>query len=386
MRLFSGRRDSTESQDAPSSRKSKRPPNSAFRQQRLKAWQPILSPQSVLPLLIIVAAIFAPIGIGLIITVNNVQNLSIDYSECRTLAGFSYSDIPSKYVRHNFKKKLTAEPQWKVNAVDGVTSCYLQFDIPQDIKKSVYIYYKLTNFYQNHRKYVSSFDIEQLKGNAVDADDLVSECNPLRESDGKAIYPCGLIANSLFNDTFPLVLNNTASEADNYYLTNKEISWSTDRKRYKKTKYNASQIVPPPNWSEKYPDGYTDDNIPDISTWEELQVWMRTAGLPKFYKLAAKNETSTLKKGTYEASVALHYPVDIFGGSKSFILTTNSIVGGRNMSLGIVYLIVAGIAILFGIIFVIKLIVTPRKMGDHTFLHFAEQGDESQLPASSSST
>lgn len=386
MRLFSNHRNSVESEEVPSSRKSKRPPNSAFRQQRLKAWQPILSPQSVLPLLIIVAAIFAPIGIGLIITVNNVQNLSIDYSDCRTLAGGSYINIPSKYVRYHFKGKPSAVPQWKVNSADGITKCYLKFEVPNDIKKSIYIYYKLTNFYQNHRKYVSSFDIRQLKGEAVDADDLVSECKPLKESDGKAIYPCGLIANSLFNDTISLSLNNTSNKNDSYELTNKGISWSTDRKRYKKTKYNASQIVPPPNWSKKYPDGYTDDNIPDVSTWEELQVWMRTAGLPKFYKLAAKNETSTLKKGTYETTVELNYPVQIFGGSKSYILTTNSIIGGRNMSLGIVYLIVAGIAILFGVIFVIKLIITPRKMGDHTFLHFAEQDDESQLPASSSTT
>ena len=150
-------------------------------------------------------------------------------------------------------------------------------------------------------------------------------------------------------------------------------------------RYNASQIVPPPNWSKKFPNGYTEDNIPDISTWEELQVWMRTAGLPKFYKLAAKNEKDILKNGTYTTSIELNYPVEIFGGSKSYIITTNSIIGGRNMSLGVVYLIVAGIAILFGVIFLIKLIVQPRKMGDHSFLHFNEQDDETQIPASSSS-
>ena len=38
--------------------KSRKPPNTAFRQQRLKAWQPILTPKSVIPLLILIAIIF----------------------------------------------------------------------------------------------------------------------------------------------------------------------------------------------------------------------------------------------------------------------------------------------------------------------------------------
>lgn len=36
--------------------------DTAFKQQRLKAWQPILTPKSVLPTLLIVGLIFAPIG------------------------------------------------------------------------------------------------------------------------------------------------------------------------------------------------------------------------------------------------------------------------------------------------------------------------------------
>lgn len=384
VRLFSRSRKHTDSDEGSAVRKSRKPPNSAFRQQRLKAWQPILSPQSVLPLLIVIAAIFAPIGIGLIITVNNVENLSIDYSHCHKLASNDYKEIPSKYVKYHFKNKVEEKPQWRLESSGDDQTCLLRFEIPHDIKKSVYVYYKLTNFYQNHRKYVSSFDIDQLKGHAIDPDNLVSDCKPLREEDGKAVYPCGLIANSLFNDTISLSLNNTANKEESYQLTNKKIAWSTDRKRYKKTKYKASDIVPPPNWRKRFPDGYTEENLPDISKWEELQVWMRTAGLPKFYKLAAKNENGTLKKGIYETSIGLNYPVQIFGGSKSYILTTNSIVGGRNMSLGIVYLIVAAVAIMFAVIFVIKLVVTPRKMGDHSFLHFAEQDDETVPPASSS--
>ncbi|SCW00275.1 LAFE_0C00562g1_1 [Lachancea fermentati] len=382
MVSFWNRKKPAEESGEDLTKKSRRPPNTAFRQQRLKAWQPILSPQSVLPLLILISAIFAPIGVALIITANNVQNLIINYSQCDTVANSdSFTTIPSQYIKYHFKKKLEVKPSWKLSGSGTDSSiCQLQFEIPNDIKKSIYVYYRLTNFYQNHRKYVQSFDINQIKGDAVGVNDLSSDCSPLKNNEDRVIYPCGLIANSLFNDTFSLTLQGIDGTS-NYVMTNKDISWKADRKRFKKTNYNASQIIPPPNWMKKYPEGYNDDNIPDLSTWEELQVWMRTAGLPKFYKLALKNETADLPKGIYQMDVGLNYPVSIFGGSKSFILTTNSIIGGRNMSLGVVYLIVAGISIMFGIIFLIKLIVQPRKLGDHSYLNFEEGQDLNATPS-----
>lgn len=362
-------------------KKSRKPPNTAFRQQRLKAWQPILSPQSVLPLLIFVACIFAPIGIGLIVSATNVQDLIIDYSYCNETAQTdSFVEVPSKYVKYHFKKGVSVKPSWKLDESDsGIASCQLKFEIPNKVKQSIYIYYKLTNFYQNHRKYVESLDINQLKGVAVDPDDLDGSCDPLKSSNNKAVYPCGLIANSMFNDTFTSFLQGINGTAD-YLLTNKDIAWKTDRQRYKKTSYNASQVIPPPNWAERFPDGYTDDNIPDVHSWEEFQVWMRTAALPKFYKLALKNESAELPNGTYMMDIGLNYPVSMFGGSKSFVLTTNSVIGGRNMSLGVVYCIVAGISAFFAIVFLVKVIIQPRTMGDHSYLNFGDnmeiQGDQ----------
>ncbi|CAR28259.1 hypothetical protein ZYGR_0N07530 [Zygosaccharomyces rouxii] len=353
--------------------KSRKPPNTAFRQQRLKSWQPILSPQSVLPLLILVACIFAPIGVGLIVSVSNVQDLVINYSKCHELASKdSFQSIPNKYVHSHFKKSLSVKPSWKLDEnKNGDLKCQLQFEIPDNLKRSVFIYYKLTNFYQNHRKYVESHDTGQLKGKAIPPNNLDNNCNPLKEKDEKAVYPCGLIANSLFNDTFSQTLKGQGNATD-YSLTNKGISWKTDQHRFKKTSYNASEIVPPPNWIKKFPQGYTDDNIPDISTWEELQVWMRTAALPTFYKLALKNETTELPSGNYTMEIGLNYPVSMFGGTKSLVLTTNSVIGVRNMSMGVVYCIVAGVSALFAIIFLIKVIIRPRTMGDHSYLSFEE--------------
>ncbi|KAH3666996.1 hypothetical protein WICMUC_005343 [Wickerhamomyces mucosus] len=354
--------------------------DTAFRQQRLKSWQPILTPKSVLPLLFLTTIIFTPLGIALLFTTYQVQDLVIDYSQCLQLADTDFADIPSKYVSKHFKSS-SSKPQWRLvdssSITDDSTSfCQIQFEVPNDIKAPLYLFYKLTNFYQNHREYVNSFDYNQLQGVAVKPEDLSSDCSPLKtNSEGKAYYPCGLISNSLFNDTFytPELSNGTDSQIT---FTNAEISWSVDRSKYKKTKYDPSKIVPPPNWAKKYPDGYSSTNLPDISTWYEFQVWMRTAGLPEFMKLALKSENGTLAKGTYYINIESNFPVSIFGGTKSIVLTTSNAVGGRNVSLGVAYLIVAGLSITFGIIFLIKYIIQPRKLGDHSYLNFDHHQDD----------
>lgn len=69
----------------------------------------------------------------------------------------------------------------------------------------VFLYYKLTNFYQNHRRYVKSYEPNQLKGKYVSPSDLDNgDCKPLGQINGKAVYPCGLIANSMFNGNYNL--------------------------------------------------------------------------------------------------------------------------------------------------------------------------------------
>ena len=76
----------------------------------------------------------------------------------------------------------------------------------------------------------------------------------LSDVNGKRIYPCGLIANSLFNDTFTEAfeaVNGTSSD-NTLVLTDKGIAWSTDKNRFKKTQYNYTEVVPPPNWYKSF--------------------------------------------------------------------------------------------------------------------------------------
>jgi hypothetical protein len=187
--------------------------------------------------------------------------------------------------------------------------CNITFPIDNDLKPPVLFYYKLTNFYQNHRRYAKSFDADQLSGTAVSANTIKnSDCSPLEtETIGnvtKAYYPCGLAANSVFNDSYTNPVLNNVPGGNNESLTyvmnnNSGVAWSSDKDLYGVSKYDWADVVVPPNWRARYPDGYSDNWHPDLVHDEAFQVWMRLAALPTFTKLAQRNDTETMVAGTY---------------------------------------------------------------------------------------
>jgi hypothetical protein len=222
-------------------------------------------------------------------------------------------EITGDRVSVTLKKQMSTRPQWghtrgnytwPFSGISKETDiCILSFNIPEDIKPPILFYYRLTNFYQNHRRYVKSVDIDQLKGKYKSGPDIKSgDCNPLNVApDGRPYYPCGLIANSMFNDTFDnLTLLNPSGgnqEPVFYNFTAKGTSWAHEGDLYGKTAYKPKDVAVPPFWVDQYNDDL--DELPNLHTWEQFQVWMRTAGLPTFSKLAQRNDTHDLKSGTY---------------------------------------------------------------------------------------
>lgn len=198
-------------------------------------------------------------------------------------------------------------PSWQRSETGNVTTCTLTFSIPESMGPPVFLYYRLTNFYQNHRRYVQSFYLEQMKGKAVDNKTIkTSTCEPLTidQETQKAYYPCGLIANSLFNDTIHSPVQVGSVDGNTTYpMTNKGIAWESDKEIIKTSEYKPWEVVPPPNWREKYPDGYTEKNFPDLGQNEEYMVWMRTAALPAFSKLSRRNDVTPMASGHYQLSI-----------------------------------------------------------------------------------
>lgn len=143
---------------------------------------------------------------------------------------------------------------------------------------------------------------------------------------------------------------------------NSGIAWDSDRALYGPTKYQYDQIAVPPNWVERYGgDSYTAEHPPpDLENDQAFQVWMRTAGLPTFSKLSQRNDKDVMEPGRYRVDINMFFPVDVYGGTKSIILSTRTVIGGRNPFLGIAFVVVGGLCILLGGIFTVTHLIKPR--------------------------
>lgn len=380
-----GNQDEVEAEIKEKKKWSRRPANTAFKQQRLKAWQPILTPKTVLPTFFLVGIIFAPIGGVLLWASNQVSEFTIEYSSCQFQApNTTFAPIPSNMYSYHISGESSTPfvaPSWQF-AIDSAATdptrtnrCSIQFTVPKTLESSVFMYYKMSNYYQNHRRYVKSYNSDQFKGDPVSADTLDGgECDPLSVRDGLPIYPCGLIANSVFNDTFnqPTLIQaagSTETVSQIYNMTDRGITWSGEGSKYSNTRYQLGQAVPPPFWTERFPNGYTAENpFPDLSQDEHFQVWMRTAGLPTFRKLYFRNDNDAMQAGRYQIDIFENYPVVQFDGTKSIVFSTVSFIGGRNPFLGIAYIVVAGICVLLGLLLTLRHLVKPRKLGDMRYL------------------
>jgi len=302
---------------------SKRPDNTAFKQQRLPAWQPILSPKTVVPLFMVVAVIFIPLGAVCFVASQSIKEIQLEYTNCA-----SVSDASVDCSSYNSSTSC---------------NCKLEFTLDENMVGPVFVYYGLSNFYQNHRRYVKSRDDSQLNGKTVDKDSISENCAPYKLNGGLPIAPCGAIANSMFNDSFSIKFSNSTELS----LLKTGIAWKTDHD----TKFNnpgsASDDLSvifenyskPFDWSKRVEE--LDPTNRDNNGYknEALEVWMRTAAFPTFRKLYARIPGG-IESGTYTVDVEYNFPVVAFDGEKRIIISTISWLGGKNNFIGIAFLVV----------------------------------------------
>jgi len=106
---------------------------------------------------------------------------------------------------------------------------------------------------------------------------------------------------------------------------------------------------------------------------EHFIVWMRTAALPNFRKLYGRIDAGIEKGINLDFTVVSRFPVDSFKGTKTIVLSTTSWLGGKNPFLGYAYFGVGGLCIVLAILFFIKNVFCPRKLGDPTHMQFDRQ-------------
>lgn len=251
-----------------------------FRQQKLPAWTPLCTASSTLKIFAFFGILYLPLGGWFLYTALNVQEIVVPYTNCNNCEHeiARASRLPG--IRNPYP----------------VCHCEKIFTLTENIAAPVFIYYSLSGFYQNHRRYVKSRDDGQLthppscRGNECGFHSCAStrceSCHPYDRDNvtGILIEPCGAIANSLFNDTFDLRWNG------NYQVpvSRRDIAWPTDRSILFRNPKNLSALdwfAKPPNWPKKVTELSPNDPDENGFKYEPLMVWMRVAAFPSFRKL-----------------------------------------------------------------------------------------------------
>ncbi|KAM1032801.1 hypothetical protein ACFX2I_036344 [Malus domestica] len=294
-----------------------------FQQQSLPACKPVLTPAWVITTFLLIGAIFIPAGLITLNVSQNVVEIVDQYdAEC---------------VPEAFKSNKVA--YIKDNLIPKNCSRYLK--VYKDMKAPIYIYYQLDNYYQNHRRYVKSRSDQQLLHGLGHND--TSSCQPEESNKDLPIVPCGLIAWSLFNDTYTFIRGRSELK-----VNRKDIAWKSDRD------HKFGKHVYPFNFQNGTLIGGAklDPKIP-LSDQEDLIVWMRTAALPSFRKLYGRIEEDLDADDVLVVNLTNNYNTYSFGGKKKLILSTSSWLGGKNDFLGLAYTFVGSTSIFISVVFLL---------------------------------
>lgn len=397
----------------------RRPLDVALKQQRMKSWQPLLDSRYVIAIYLIIGVIFLIVGF----VIRNKSNRVIE------LVGIYESYAPTAAAGSGATTKMANDDGTSTtqlikgceignnpNAMyKSNTTCQIQLQVPfnmGDMQPPVLVHYQIDNFYQNYRTYQVSYDMAQLLGSLTQDKVSADLCQPLNKlRDTKTgqeikINPCGLIANSLFNDVFTLesIVGPDGVEIEGAVMNETGIAWKSDLQwKYRQPEGFNYEVCSSceecscegSEWSCTEPyeeDGtcyryyYPEDDTTQYlyETYpmtvspiegvlnEHFVVWMRTAALPNFRKLYGYIDVVIPAGSVLTFSVEANWAVVQSQSSKALVVSDNYIFGGKNHWLGTLFIIVGGVAAVLGMFFLVIQIFFPRKLGDRSYLKYKE--------------
>ncbi|CAN8074726.1 unnamed protein product [Agarophyton chilense] len=293
-----------------------------LKQQDLSSYTCTFSPRCVISVYFSVALIFIPIGAALVAGNSTIRSTGTQVYSTPPLCRLSSS-------ANDF--------------------CLIKFPVQRTIRAPSYLYYSLTNFYQNARKYAKSRSDVINMGMIPSAPIDVSTCEPWLYRPGTTEgsrgfnvtefrYPCGLTAFSTFNDTFELCRDEKCQNP--IELRKKGISWWTDMQHKFRPNTESSLFTEKLDRNSAAVATSANDLLQD----EDFIVWMRLSAFRDFDKLYRIIDED-IPPGDYYMKIKNSFPVQSFEGTKAFKITTVKWFGGRNPFLGAAYLVV-GIAAL----------------------------------------
>ena len=282
--------------------------NSKFKQQKLNGWRPIPTISCITIIYISFGLFFLIFGVIIVVFTSQLKEIKYRYDE---------------YCSRNNN-----------NVVNGKIECTFIFTVHEKMSKPIMIYYQIDDFSQNHRVYMDSKSEKQLKGEQVSKEDLEKsgECEHrlLKKDFGSGSNPgnpdelqnpCGLIAYSyLMVDIF----TDWKLNGNSLTIKEEEIAFKSDMKKYG-----------------------------DIQDKEHFLIWLRPSPFSNPRKLWGKIEEDDIEKDS-SLSVKITSSIEYFGYKKKYIiLSTRNVFGGKNLFLGVCYIIFGIFCLMASVIFII---------------------------------
>jgi hypothetical protein len=407
-------KDETNADDKNDDKYARRPNDVAFTQQRMKSWQPLLDSRYFTGICLVIGVVFLIVGF----VVRNKSNALIELVRV----------YESHTTDNNMNGLEGVDPTSNLEFVSGCeigdnpnfmykqnTSCTIQFEVPLDkgdLQPPVLVHYQVNNFYQNYRPYQASLDMGQLLGKLTQDSVSALNCAPLNivqndQGEDIRINPCGLIANTLFNDVFTLesVVGPDGVPIEGAVMNETGIAWKSDLEwKYRQPEGFTAEPCASleecscegPEWSctEPYqaPNGtyfryyYPEDKTTQYlyETYpmvvspiegvlnEHFVVWMRVAALPNFRKLYGYIDTVIPAGSVLTFRVQANWAVVQSQSAKALVVSDNYIFGGKNHWMGTMFIVVGGISAVVGVFFFVIQFLYPRKLGDRKYLKYKE--------------
>eukprot|EP00438_Fugacium_kawagutii_P035118 Skav218758 [mRNA] locus=scaffold1372:94796:116532:- [translate_table: standard] len=206
-----------------------RPSATRFAQQTMKSVQFVLDWKVVFASSSAIGFLFLCMGLGTLLVSLNASQLRILYDGPTNKMGESSSSY------WDFIGRSLVLP------CHAPAECSHSVKLPVELRPPIQVYYEVKPFWQNYFSYMSSVVPTQLHGE-LSLEEAAWRC-PLesrKTGSGEEIFPCGLLATSVFNDTFEIQDISIDTESEEMpvwrsfqnppeYLTKPNMSWLYER-------------------------------------------------------------------------------------------------------------------------------------------------------------
>lgn len=277
--------------------------NDKFKRQRLPACRPFLTPIGAVLIYSFICIISLFFSIIFYIHKNEIFHLELDYS----------------------------------SICQGNKDCSVNMMIKENIKGPFYVYYQISNVYQNNYLYSSSINYDQLSGKKPD--DYLKSCNPMIKSGDdfyKTVYvPCGALPISVFNDTFQF--SGFSEEINEKGITNPGF----------KTLFKEPNPVYNMSVNRWLENSTIFNGIKD----EHFLNWIQVSPFPKILKLYGYwNKNTILSKGKHAVNIQNNYNVSSFKGKKSIVIRKLAWYNGSDTFYLILFIIITVLSFVSAVI------------------------------------